>query len=59
MLSMSEYGDRRVLSGKIKADQIAATGAWVAPFGKYRSSRCRSGSAGVAVYARSGRSSTS
>jgi len=27
MLSMSEYGDRRVQSGKIKADQIAATGA--------------------------------
>ena len=27
MLSMSEYGERRVLSGKIKADQIAATKA--------------------------------
>ncbi|MFH1675927.1 MAG: (Fe-S)-binding protein, partial [bacterium] len=27
MLSMSEYGDRRVLSGKVKADQIRATGA--------------------------------
>ena len=27
MLSMSEYGDRRVLSGRIKADQIRATGA--------------------------------
>jgi Fe-S oxidoreductase len=27
MLSMSEYGDRRILSGKIKADQIRATGA--------------------------------
>jgi Fe-S oxidoreductase len=27
MLSMSEYGERRVLSGKIKADQIRATGA--------------------------------
>ncbi len=27
MLSMSEYGDRRVLSGKVKADQISATGA--------------------------------
>jgi Fe-S oxidoreductase len=27
MLSMSEYGDRRVVSGKIKADQIRATGA--------------------------------
>ncbi len=27
MLSMSEYGDRRVASGKVKADQIRATGA--------------------------------
>ena len=27
MLSMSEYGDRRVASGRIKADQIRATGA--------------------------------
>jgi Fe-S oxidoreductase len=27
MLSMSEYGDRRVLSGKVKADQISATEA--------------------------------
>ena len=27
MLSMSEYGERRVLSGRIKADQIKATGA--------------------------------
>ena len=27
MLSMSEYGNRRVASGKIKADQISATGA--------------------------------
>jgi Fe-S oxidoreductase len=27
MLSMSEYGDRRVASGKIKAEQIRATGA--------------------------------
>jgi Fe-S oxidoreductase len=27
MLSMSEYGDRRVLSGRVKADQIRATGA--------------------------------
>jgi len=27
MLSMSEYGDRRVASGQIKADQIRATGA--------------------------------
>jgi Fe-S oxidoreductase len=27
MLSMSEYGDTRVLSGKIKAEQIKATGA--------------------------------
>jgi len=27
MLSMSEYGDRRVTSGRIKADQIRATGA--------------------------------
>lgn len=27
MLSMSEYGDRRVASGEIKADQIRATGA--------------------------------
>ena len=27
MLSMSEYGERRVLSGKVKADQIRATGA--------------------------------
>ena len=27
MLSMSEYGDRRVSSGRIKADQIRATGA--------------------------------
>ncbi|MBU0716850.1 MAG: (Fe-S)-binding protein [Planctomycetes bacterium] len=27
MLSMSEYGDRRVASGKTKADQIRATGA--------------------------------
>ncbi len=27
MLSMSEYGERRVASGRIKADQIAATGA--------------------------------
>ncbi len=27
MLSMSEYGDRRVASGKIKADQIRTTGA--------------------------------
>lgn len=27
MLSMSEYGERRILSGKIKADQISATGA--------------------------------
>jgi Fe-S oxidoreductase len=27
MLSMSEYGDRRVLSGKVKADQIRRTGA--------------------------------
>ncbi len=29
MLSMSEYGDRRVASGRIKADQIRATGAKV------------------------------
>jgi Fe-S oxidoreductase len=27
MLSMSEYGDRRIASGKTKADQIRATGA--------------------------------
>ena len=27
MLSMSEYGDRRITSGMIKADQIRATGA--------------------------------
>jgi Fe-S oxidoreductase len=27
MLSMSEYGERRVTSGKVKADQIRATGA--------------------------------
>ena len=27
MLSMSDYGDRRVASGRIKADQIRATGA--------------------------------
>ncbi len=27
MLALSEYGDRRVASGKIKADQIRATGA--------------------------------
>jgi Fe-S oxidoreductase len=27
MLSMSEYGERRVASGRIKADQIRATGA--------------------------------
>jgi len=27
LLSMSEYGDRRIASGKIKADQIRATGA--------------------------------
>jgi len=27
MLGMSEYGERRVKSGKIKADQIRATGA--------------------------------
>ncbi|MFA4986086.1 MAG: (Fe-S)-binding protein [Candidatus Brocadiia bacterium] len=27
MLSMSEYGERRIASGKIKADQIRATGA--------------------------------
>ncbi len=27
MLSMSEYGERRVLSGRVKADQIRATGA--------------------------------
>lgn len=27
MLSMSEYGDRRVASGKVKADQIRAAGA--------------------------------
>jgi len=27
MLSMSEYGDRRVASGRVKADQIRATGA--------------------------------
>jgi Fe-S oxidoreductase len=27
MLSMSEYGERRVASGKVKADQIRATGA--------------------------------
>jgi Fe-S oxidoreductase len=27
MLSMSEYGDRRVASGRIKAEQIRATGA--------------------------------
>lgn len=27
MLSMSEYGDRRIASGRIKADQIRATGA--------------------------------
>ncbi|UCC71633.1 MAG: (Fe-S)-binding protein [Gemmatimonadota bacterium] len=27
MLSMSEYGERRVMSGKIKAEQIRATGA--------------------------------
>ena len=27
MLSMSEYGDRRIASGKVKADQISATGA--------------------------------
>lgn len=27
MLSMSEYGERRVGSGRVKADQIAATGA--------------------------------
>jgi Fe-S oxidoreductase len=29
MLSMSEYGDRRVASGRIKAEQIRATGAKV------------------------------
>ena len=27
MLSMSEYGDRRIASGRIKADQIRTTGA--------------------------------
>ncbi|UCC29070.1 MAG: (Fe-S)-binding protein [Phycisphaerales bacterium] len=27
MLSMSEYGDRRIASGRVKADQIRATGA--------------------------------
>jgi Fe-S oxidoreductase len=27
MLSMSEFGDRRVTSGQMKADQIRATGA--------------------------------
>ncbi|MEE8640341.1 MAG: heterodisulfide reductase-related iron-sulfur binding cluster, partial [bacterium] len=27
MLSMSEYGDRRVASGEVKAEQIRATGA--------------------------------
>ena len=27
MLSMSEYGDRRIASGAIKAEQIRATGA--------------------------------
>jgi len=29
MLSMSEYGDRRVASGRTKAEQIAATGAQI------------------------------
>ena len=29
MLSMEEYGERRVKSGRVKADQIRATGATV------------------------------